>query len=92
MDFSVLERAICAAQTQEVVPSASIQLAYKIDLSEAQRKKKENEMSHRAKTKRNKKIERSKGYLEKLEIKEKAKKKKEKKGIQKRKDKNPAKH
>lgn len=96
MDFSVLQTALnVIAAEQNAGPEATpikmsenrINFDSRQALSDAQKRKKESEMSHRTKMKRAKKVERSKGYFEKLAIKDKDKKKKDKKLNQKRPDK-----
>ena len=97
MDFSAIADALSAVQAEKNVASTVTPIKISEDrpnlnvqqlMSEAQKRKRENEMSHRSKAKRNKKMERSKGYLEKMEIKDKEKKKKDKKVPKNKKDKN----
>ena len=87
MDFSAIGNALDAIKAQENAATATTPVKITFDkstfdtqkaLAEAQKRKKENEMSHRTKVKREKKVERSKGYFEKLEAKDKEKKKKDK--------------
>jgi hypothetical protein len=82
MDFSPLIAAFqdilaqeAAASNPAIAPIAPSGRTLHLDtaalVAEAQRRKKESEMSHSAKAKRDKKIEKSKGYLDRLEARDK---------------------
>lgn len=83
MDFSLLsatmDQIVQDQNKPDVNPNAigkpqiNLQLDTDKELKEIQQKKKENELSHKQKAKKNKKIERSQGYIDRITQSEKQK-------------------
>jgi hypothetical protein len=96
MDFSAMmnelammnERAPKAQESQDpnitpILRTRELNLNPEELMADIQQRKKENEMTHKAKARKNKQVEKSKGYFEKLNVKDKERKKAGKKDMKK---------